>query len=86
MLLVGRKILEYYSGVSFKMLEAVSEMTRTTDISVGSGKKNRPERRWTWGGYGTAELKRFQWLMGWIGLLTLLPLRRKDRREQETYG
>lgn len=24
--------------------------------------------------YGAAELKRFQWLMGWIGLLTLLPL------------
>lgn len=25
-------------------------------------------------GYNAAELKRFQWLMGWIGLLTLLPL------------
>jgi hypothetical protein len=68
--------------VSFEMREAVLEMTRTADISVGSGKKKRPERRWMW---GAAELKRFQWLMGWIGLLTLLPLTAGETNENKKH-
>lgn len=73
-------------AVSFELWEAVSEMTRTADISVGSEKKNRPERRRTWGGHGVAKLKWFQWLIGWIRLLTLLPLTARKTDENRKHA
>lgn len=80
MLLVGRKIREHTVAATPLLRDGggiEDGMDRRYIYLSITGRRIDGEVDGHWrggGGYSAAEHKRSQWLMGWIGLLTLLPL------------